>query len=189
VINATEIRRGEILDLDGAPWEVTEVAVQTPSARGASLLVKIKARNLRTGQTLARTLRGSETVATADCEKRAVQFLYRQDDEFMFMDQANYEQFALQADVLGDSAGYLTDGLELRSLLYNGEVLTVELPVTVQLRVIATAPAIKGGTAQAQLKPARLETGIEVLVPPYLTTGERIKVDTRDGRFVERVKD
>jgi elongation factor P len=188
VISATEIRRGEILDLDGAPWEVTEVAVQTPSARGASLLVKIKARNLRTGQTLARTLRGSETVDVADCEQRAVQFLYRQDDEFMFMDQANYEQFTLRAETLGDAAGFLTDGLELRSLLYNGEVLTVELPLTVELRVVETPPPIKGGTAQAQLKPARLETGIEVLVPPYLTSGERIKVDTRDGRFVERVK-
>ena len=95
--------------------------MQTPSARGASLLVKIKARNLRTGQTLARTLRGSETVPTADCEKRPVQFLYRQDEEFVFMDQASFEQFALSAEMLGDATGYLTDGLELRSLLYNGD--------------------------------------------------------------------
>jgi elongation factor P len=188
VIAATEIRRGEILDLDGAPWAVTEVAVQTPSARGASLLVKIKARNLRTGQTLARTLRGSETVATADCEKRPVQFLYRQDEELIFMDQASFEQFVLQAEALGDSAGYLTDGLELRSLLYNGQVLTVELPLSVELRVVDTAPPIKGATAQAQLKPATLETGLEILVPPYLTVGEKVKVDTRDGHFVERVK-
>jgi len=188
VIEATEIKRGAILDLDGAPWEVVEVAVQTPSARGASLLVKIKARNLRTGQTLARTLRGNETVPTADCEKRSVQFLYRQDEEFVFMDQASFDQFALSAEVLGNATGYLTDGLELRSLLYNGQVLTVELPVTVELRVIDTAPPLKGATAQAQLKPARLETGIEILVPPYLESGERVKVDTRDGRFVERAK-
>jgi len=188
VIGATEIKRGEILDLDGAPWEVVEVAVQTPSARGASLLVKIKARNLRTGQTLARTLRGSETVPTADCEKRSVQFLYRQDEEFVFMDQLSFDQFALSAEVLGDAAGYLTEGLELRSLLYNGDVLTVELPVTVELRVVETAPPLKGASAQAQLKPARLETGIEILVPPYLETGERVKVDTRDGRFVERAR-
>ena len=188
MIGATEIKRGEILDLDGAPWEVVDVAVQTPSARGASLLVKIKARNLRTGQTLARTLRGSETVPTADCEKRAVQFLYRQSEEFVFMDQVSFEQFALSAEVLGDAAGYLTEGLELRSLLYNGDVLTVELPVTVELRVVDTAPPLKGASAQAQLKPARLETGIEILVPPYMETGERVKVDTRDGRFVERAK-
>jgi elongation factor P len=188
VIGATEIKRGEILDLDGAPWEVTEVTVQTPSARGASMLVKIKARNLRTGQTMARTLRGNETVATADCEKRPIQFLYRQDEEFVFMDQASFEQFELSTGVLGDAVGFLTDGLELRSLLYNGQVLTVEMPVTVELLVVETAPALKGATAQAQLKPARLETGIEILVPPYLESGERVRVDTRDGRFVERVK-
>ena len=188
MIGATEIKRGEILDMDGAPWEVTEVTVQTPSARGASMLVKIKARNLRTGQTLARTYRGNETLDTAACEKRAVQFLYRQDEDLFFMDLASYEQFTLSAGTLGDVAGYLTDGLELRSLLYNGEVLTVELPVTVELGVVETAPALKGASAQAQLKPATLETGIEVLVPPYITTGERIKVDTRDGRFVERAK-
>jgi elongation factor P len=188
VIGATEIRRGEILDLGGAPWEVTEVTVQTPSARGASLLVKIKVRNLRTGQTLARTLRGNETLPTADCEKRVIQFLYRHDQEFVFMDQASFEQFALSAEVLRDAAGYLIDGLELRSLLYNSQVLTVELPVTVELRVVDTAPPLKGATAQAQLKPARLETGIEILVPPYVEPGECVRVDTRDGRFVERAK-
>jgi elongation factor P len=150
--------------------------------------VKIKARNLRTGQTLGRTLRGSETVPTADCERRSVQFLYRQDEEFFFMEQASFEQFALSGAVLGAASGYLTEGLELRSLLYNGQVLTVELPVTVELRVVDTAPPLKGATAQAQLKPARLETGIEILVPPYLENGERVKVDTRDGRFVERAK-
>ncbi len=189
MIGATEIKRGDILDIDGAPWEVVDVAVQTPSARGASMLVKVKTRSLRTGQSLARTYRGNETVDVADCEKRPVQFLYRQDEEFHFMDQASYEQFTLTAATLGDAAGYLTDGLELRSLLYNGDVLTVELPVIVELRVVETAPAIKGATAQAQLKPATVETGIEVLVPPYLTAGEKIKVDTRDGRFVERVKE
>ena len=188
MIVATEIKRGDILDIDGSPWEVTDVAVQTPSARGASMLVKVKTRSLRTGQTLARTYRGNETVDAADCETRPVQFLYRQDDDFAFMDMESYEQFTLPRETLGDGAGYLTDGLDLRSLLYNGQVLNVELPVTVELEVVDTAPAIKGATAQAQLKPARLETGIEVLVPPYLTTGERIKVDTRDGRFVERAR-
>jgi elongation factor P len=188
MIGATEIKRGDILDIDGAPWEVTDVAVQTPSARGASMLVKAKTRNLRTGQSLARTYRGNETVDTADCEQRPVQFLYRQDDEFAFMDMGSYEQFVLREATLGDAAGYLTDGLELHSLLYNGEVLNIELLVTVELEVVETAPAIKGATAQAQLKPARISTGIEVLVPPYLTTGERIKVDTRDGRFIERAK-
>jgi elongation factor P len=185
---ATQIKRGDILDLDGAPWLVTDVSSHTPSARGASLLVKVKVKNLATGQSLAKTYRGGDAVEVADCEKRAIQFLYRQDEDYVFMDLETYDQFNLAADVLADATGYLLDGLEARSLLYNGQVLTVELPVTVELEVVETAPSVKGATAQAQLKPATLETGLVIQVPPYLTAGERIKVDTRDGRFVERVK-
>jgi elongation factor P len=189
MISATDIKRGTILDMDGAPWMVTDVSSQTPSARGASLLVKIKVKSLATGQALAKTLRGGDMVEEADCERRPIQYLYRQDQDFVFMDLETYDQFQLGADLLGDVSGYLVDGLELRSLLYNGDVLTVEPPTTVDLEITETAPAIKGATAQAQLKPATLETGVEVLVPPYLTTGERIRVDTRDGHFVERVKE
>ncbi len=186
---ATDISRGDILDMDGAPWLVTDLSSQTPSARGASLLVKVKLRNLATGQVLAKTFRGGDAVDRADCEKRAIQFLYRQDEAFSFMDLESFEQFELSGEMLGEAAGYLTDGLELRSLLYNGRVLTVELPTTVDLTVTDTAPAIKGATAQAQLKPAAVETRITVQVPPYVTTGERIRVDTRDGRFVKRAEE
>jgi len=188
VAEVTQIKRGDILDLDGAPWLVTEVSSQTPSARGASLLVKIKVRSLATGQTLAKTYRGGDVVDRADCEQRPIQFLYQQNEAYIFMDLETYDQFELAPEVLGDATGYLVDGLELRSLLYNGRVLTVELPVTVELVVVDTAPTVKGATAQAQLKPATLETGLVIQVPPYLTSGERIKVDTRDARFVERVK-
>ncbi len=186
--NATEIRRGAILDLDGAPWLVTDVSVQTPSARGASLLVKARVRNLASGQVLVRTFRGGDAVEIADCEKRAVQFLYRQDDEFVFMDSSSFEQVSLPVEVVGDAAGYLVDGLDLRSLVYNGRVLSVELPVTVDLEVVDTPPVVRGATATAQLKPATLSTGVVVQVPPYISPGERVRVDTRDGHFVERVK-
>lgn len=185
---ATEIKRGDILDMDGAPWLVIEINSQTPSARGASMLVKAKVRNLSSGQVLTKTFRGGDSVDRADCERRPIQFVYRQDPDFMFMDLETYDQFGLSAEVLGDAVGYLVDGQELRSLLYNGAVLTVELPTTVDLEVVDTAPALKGATAQAQMKPATLETGLEILVPPYLKAGERVKVDTRDGRFVERLK-
>jgi len=186
--NVTELKRGDVLEIDGDPWVVTDVASQTPSARGASLLVKAKVKNLRSGQTLAKTWRGGETVATAEVEKRPVQFLYRQVGENVFMDLVSYEQVVLPDDALGDVVGYLTENLELKTVLFRERVITVELPITVELTVTETAPAVKGATAQAQLKRATLETGIEVLVPPYLESGERIRVDTRDGRFVERVK-
>jgi elongation factor P len=189
MINVSDMKRGILIDMDDAPWQVIDCSFQTPSARGASTLTKIKIKNLKTGQVLNKSYRGGEMLKEADCEKRGVQFLYKDGDELVFMDDESYDQFNLAQDVLGDSAGYLTEGMGVRSLLYNGTVINVELPLSVELEVTETAPAIKGATAQAQLKPATLETGIQVMVPPYLTTGEKIKIDTRDGRFIGRVNE
>ncbi|MCP4606791.1 MAG: elongation factor P [Proteobacteria bacterium] len=189
MINSSDMKRGVLLDLDGAPWQIIDCSFQTPSARGASTLTKVKIKNLKTGQVLSKSYRGGEMVQTADFEKRGVQFLYKDGDDYVFMDEESYDQFTLNAEILGDSAGFLMDGLGVRSLIYNGEVINVELPLTVELEVIDTAPAIKGATAQAQLKPATLETGVQVMVPPYLTTGEKIRVDTRECRFVSRVNE
>ena len=188
VVNVTELQRGDILELDGDPWQVTELNSQTPSARGASMLVKGKLKNLRTSQSLTRTWRGGETVAMAEVEVRNAQFLYRQGDEFAFMDLASYDQFTLDAEHVGDAAGYLLENLELKTVIFQDRVIALNLPITVELTVEETAPSMKGATAQAQLKPARVETGITVLVPSYIESGERIRVDTRDGRFVERAK-
>jgi elongation factor P len=188
MVGATDIKKGDILDLEGAPWLVTDISSHTPSARGAATLIKMRLRNLASGQTQAKTLRGGEGADLADCEKRPIQFLFGQDPDYTFMDLESYDQFELSKEILGDAVGFLVDGLELRSLLYNDKILTVEMPVSVELEVVDTAPALKGATAQAQMKPATLETGIEVLVPPYIKTGERIRVDTRDCHFVERAK-
>jgi len=188
VANVTELKRGDILEIDGDPWQMTEVLSQTPSARGASLLVKGKLRSLRTGQTLSKTWRGGETVTLAEVETRSAQFLYRQGDDFVFMDLESYDQFTLDAARVGDAASYMLDNLELRTVHFRGEVIAINLPLTVDVAVTETMPAIKGATAQAQLKPATVETGLTVQVPSYIEPGERIRVDTRDGRFVERVK-
>jgi elongation factor P len=187
-VNVTELQRGDILEIDGDPWQVTEIASQTPSARGASLLVKAKLKNLRTGQTLAKTWRGGEVATQADVENRAAQFLYRQGEDFVFMDLASYDQITLDAERVGDSAGYLTENLELRVTLFKERVIALNLPLSVELAVVDTAPAIKGATAQAQLKPATLATGVQIMVPSYVEAGERVRVDTRDGRFLERAK-
>ena len=189
MINSSDMKRGVLLDLDGAPWQIVDCTFQSPSARGASTLTKIRIKNLKTGQMLSKSYRGGEMVPTADCEKRPIQFLYRDGDEFVFMDQESYDQFNRTKEDLGGDWGYLTEGLEMRSMLYNGEVIAVELPTTVDLEITDTAPALKNATAQAQLKSAELETGLEIQVPPYLKTGEKIRVDTRDGRFVSRVND
>jgi elongation factor P len=188
IVNVTELKRGDLLEIDGDPWQANEVLSQTPSARGASLLVKAKVKNLRTGQTLARTWRGGETVATAEVDYRPAQYLYRQADEFVFMDLGSYEQTTLDADRVGEAAGYLLENLEVRLILFRDRVIALTLPLAVDLEVTDTMPAIKGATAQAQLKPATVETGITVMVPAYIEAGERIRVDTRDGRFVERAR-
>ncbi len=188
IVNVTEIARGDILEIDRDPWQVTEVASQTPSARGASLLVKGKVRNLRTGQTLAKTWRGGETATTAEVDTRPAQFLYRQGDDFVFMDLTSYEQIALDREKVGEAAGFLLENLELKTVLFQERVIALNLPITVELTIVDTAPTMKGATAQAQLKPARVETGITVMVPAYIDSGERIRVDTRDGRFVERAR-
>ena len=188
IVNVTEIARGEILEIDGDPWQATEVQSQTPSARGAAMIVKAKIKNLRTGQTLAKTWRGGETVTTAEVEQRQAQFLYRQGEDFVFMDLASYDQMTLDAEHVGDAAGYLLENLELKTVIFQDRVIALNLPITVDLKIEETNPAIKGATAQAQLKPAKVETGITVLVPSYIESGEKIRVDTRDGRFVERAK-
>ncbi len=186
IVNVTELKRGDLLEIDGDPWQASEVVSQTPSARGASLLVKAKIKNLRTGQTLAKTWRGGETVATAEVDYRPAQYLYRQGDEFVFMDLGSYEQTTLDADRVGDAAGYLLENLEVKLVVFRDRVISLSLPLTVDLAIQDTMPAIKGATAQAQLKPAKVETGITVMVPAYIEAGERIRVDTRAGRFVER---
>ena len=187
-VNATEVSRGDIVELDGEPWQVAEVQSQTPSARGASLLVKAKIKNLRTGQTLAKTWRGGDMVARAEVAYRAVQFLYRQGDAFTFMDLSSYDQFDLDTAVVGDAGNFLLENMEIRTLLFNEKVIALDLPLSVDLTIVETSPSIKGATAQAQLKPAKVETGITVMVPAYIEAGETIRVDTRDGRFVERAK-
>jgi elongation factor P len=189
MISTGDFKRGLRILIEGDPYVILDVHVQSPSARGASSLSKLKVRNLRTGQVFDKTFRGGDKLEEPDMELRPVQFLYRDDDGFHFMDTQSYEQFPLGPADVGDAAGYLAEGLEgIRSVVFNGKVISVDLPLTVTLRVVETAPALKGATAQAQTKPATLETGLVVQVPSYLESDELIIVDTRDARFVSRAK-
>jgi len=189
MISTGDFKRGLRILIDGDPYVILEVHVQSPSARGASSLSKLRVRNLRTAQVLDKTFRGGDRVEQPDLELRPVQFLYRDDSGFHFMDTQSYDQFALSADDLGEAAGYLTDGLDaIRSVVFNGKVISVDLPQTVVLRVVDTAPPLKGARAQAQTKPATLETGLVIQVPSYIDSDETVVVDTRDARFISRSK-
>lgn len=189
MLSTGDFKRGLRILVDGDPWVILDVFVQTPSARGASSLTKVKLRNLRTGQFQDRTFRGGDRVEEPNVELRGVQFLYRDGDAFHFMDSQSYEQFSLSADDLGEAAQYLKDGLGgIRSVVFNERVLSIDLPNTVVLQVVDTAPPMKGATATAQTKSATLETGLVIQVPSYLESGELVQVDTRDARFVARAK-
>jgi elongation factor P len=189
MLSTGDFKRGVRIQIDQDPYVILDVFVQTPSARGASSLTKVKVRNLRTGQVLDKTFRGGDRVEEPNLELRPVQFLYRDADGFHFMDGGSYEQFALAAEELGDAAGYLREGLDgIRSVVFNERVISIDLPNTVVLRVTDTAPPLKGATATAQTKPATLETGLVIQVPGYLETDELVQVDTREARFVARAK-
>jgi elongation factor P len=189
VITIADFKRGLRILLEGDPYVILDVHAQSPSARGASTITKLKVRNLRTGQVFEKSFRGSERLEQPDLEFRPVQFLYRDDEGYHFMDTSSYEQIRLAADEIGEGVGFLKEGLEeIRSVVFNGKVISVDLPNTVTLRVEETTPSFKGATAQAQTKPALLETGITIQVPAYLEAGEDIVVDTRDARFLGRAK-
>lgn len=189
MLTANEFKRGLRIEIDGDPYLVMGVHLQSPSARGASTLVKAKVRNLRTGNVFDRTFKASDKVTEAQLELRAVQYLYADGDGHHFMDAESYEQFALSAETLGDDAGYLIEGLAgIRSVVFKGSVMNIELPQSVVLKIRDTDPAVKGATAQAQTKPATLETGLVIQVPAYLESGDAVQVDSSEGRFMARVK-
>ena len=185
-MTSNDLKRGQVILLDGAPCLVLDTSSQSPSARGGSTLIKTKYRNLLTGQVLEKAFKAGDRVDAADFEKRKGQFLYADGESGVFMDLESYEQYELGDEMYGPVKGFLLDGTEVILGVFEGQVVSVEPPMTVELLVSETAPAIKNATAQAQTKEAILETGLRLQVPAYLEADERIKVDTRDGRFVSR---
>ena len=186
MISTAEFKRGLVIQIDGAPCVIIDVNFQSPSARGANTIVKTKYRNLLTSQVLEKTFRSGDKVDEADFERHKGQFLYADGDRGVFMDLETYEQFEQEAEQFAAVSPYLVDGADVLLGLFQGRMITVEPPNTVELTVTETAPVLRNATATAQTKEAILETGLKLQVPPYLESGERIKVDTRDGRFISR---
>ena len=179
MVQASDLKRGMVMQIDGAPCRLIDVTLQSPSARGANLMVKVRYRNLLTDQVLDKTLRGGDKVDEADFERRKGQYLYAAGDNGVFMDLESYEQFEVGPELFDGLKGFLLDGTEVQLGMYEGRVVSIDPPMVDELTVVDTPPTIKGATAQAQLKEATLETGLKLMVPPYLAPGERIRVDTR----------
>ena len=184
---AGDLKKGMVVEINGVPHVVKQIEVRSPSSRGATTLYKVRFNNLKTGQKLVETLKGDDFFKDADCARVKVQYSYKDGDNYVFMNMEDYSQYSLRADELEDQKEYLTEGLEeIVALLMDDAILSIELPSSVTLEIVETAPEIKGATATGRTKPARLTTGLEVQVPEYLKTGEWIKINTLTGKFMSR---
>ncbi|MBI3989339.1 MAG: elongation factor P [candidate division NC10 bacterium] len=185
MISAGDLRTGMRIELDGVPYVVLGYQWVKPGKGGAFMRTKL--RNMKTGTLLDKTFRTEEKVSPAQIEERKVQFLYKSEVESIFMDMETYEQFSLGPEELGPAKDFLEEGLTLTTFFHRGEAVGVELPIFVELAVAETDPGVRGDTAQGGSKPAKLETGAILQVPLFINVGDRIRVDTRTGDYVERV--
>ena len=184
MILAGDLRPGMKIEIDGVPFMVTDSHWVKPGKGGAFNRTKLK--NMRTGAVVERTFRTEEKLPSAELEERRAQFLYQGDDEFHLMDTETYEQFFLSEDQLGDARKYLTEEMVVTIVSHRGTPLTVEVPTFVELAVTETDPGVRGDTASGGSKPATLETGAVIQVPLFISVGDRLRVDTRTGTYIER---
>jgi elongation factor P len=184
---ASDLKRGMAVAIDDEPYMVKQIDIRNPSSRGASTLYKVRFNHLRTGQKRDESLKGDDFLKDVDCERLMVQYSYFDGDNYVFMNNETFEQYALNQSDLEEEKGYLTEGMDnIVALLIEGTIAGIELPAAVTLTIVETSPGIKGATAAARTKPAQLSTGLEVQVPEYIENGEVIKVNTVTGKFMSR---
>ncbi len=186
-IEYSQVRKGMVIVGDGGQlYHVVDRDLNTPGNWRAQLKLKLK--NLKTGSITEEKVRPQDKVETAYLEKREMEYIYPEADAYVFMDTEHFDQISLQADMVGELMQYMKPNTRAQVTFHEGKALSVELPATVELEVTHTDPALKGATAAAQYKPATLETGLQINVPPFIGIGEKVKVDTRTGEYLERVK-
>jgi len=184
MISGGELRKGVIIELEGKLFQVTDYQ-HVKMKRTA--LAKVKLRDIRAGHTIEQSFQSDQKFARVRLDFRGMQYLYNDGDLYYFMDEESFEQLPLSTSQLGDAINYLKEGMSLQVSSYKDEVVGVEMPITVELEVTDTGPSFKGDTATAGNKPATLETGITIQVPMFVNQGDIIKVDTRNGSYLERV--
>jgi len=185
-VSTTEFRTGLKIEIDGEPYVIVDFQHVKPGKGGAFVRTKIK--SLRSGNVIDRTYRAGEKVGVPELEEKTMQYLYAAGKDRVFMDTTSYEQVSLSELQLGDSINYLKENMEIKVLYYKGAPINIEVPMFVELAIAKTDPGVRGDTASGGSKPATLETGAVVKVPFYLNEGDLVKVDTRTGTFIERVK-
>ncbi len=185
MMSTSELRKGAAIELDGDLWQILDYH-HIKMGRG-SAQVRIKLKNIKRGQTVERSFQAGERWPRAVLDRRPVQFLYRDGDDFNFMENETYEQFTLTADQLDDAVNYLKDGMTVDRTSYQGETIGIELPVTVDLKVVESEPGFAGDTQTGARKSATTETGLIVQVPIFVAEGDTIRIDTRTGDYQTRV--
>lgn len=186
MIQATQLKRGMCIKHENDLWRIVEAQHKTPgNLRG---LVQAKIRNLRTGAISEHRFRSVDMVERAILDETQMEFLYQDGDMYHFMNNETYEQVGLSDEVLGEAIHYLIPNIKLKIEMYEQRPVGIELPLNVEMKVVETEPAIKGATVSNQNKPAKMETGLIVNVPPFISEGDVIRVDTTSGNYVERAK-
>jgi elongation factor P len=185
VATTNDLKNGLVLNIDGQLWTVTEFQHVKPGKGGAFVRTKLK--NVLSGKVVDRTFNAGMKVETATVDKRAMTFLYREGTDFVFMDADTFDQLPIPAQTVGTNADYLLDNAEVVVAVHDGAALFIELPTSVELVISHTDPGLQGDRSTGGTKPATLETGAEIQVPLFVSTGEKVKVDTRDGRYLGRV--
>jgi len=185
VATTNDLKNGLVLNLDGQLWSVVEFQHVKPGKGGAFVRTKLK--NVLSGKVVDKTFNAGTRVETAVVDKRDMQYLYKEVTDFVFMDMSSYDQVHVPAATIGSGADYLLENQDVVVALHEGTPLYVELPASVELAISYTEPGMQGDRSTGGTKPATLETGAEIAVPLFITTGEKVKVDTRDGSYLGRV--
>lgn len=185
VIDTSEFRKGLKIEIDGDPYEIVEFQHVKPGK--GSAFVRTTIRNLITGRVLEPTFKSGDKVGKPDLEEKEMQYLYKEGEDFYFMDTKSYEQTFLGEKVLGDARNFLKENINASVLFFNGKAIGVSLPNSVDLKVTKCDPGVRGDTVSGALKPATLETGYTVNVPLFINEGDILKIDTRDGKYLTRV--
>ncbi len=184
MISVNDFRTGLTVELDGMAWQVLEFQHVKPG-KGAAF-VRSKLKNVKMGTVVERTFRAGEKLPRARLDKKQMQYLYNSGEEYVFMDNQSFEQISLDTEQLGDGLKYLKENMNIHVVMYQGEIIGIEMPNFVELEVIETEPGIKGDTAAGATKNATLETGATVQVPLFINVGDVLRIDTRTGLYMER---
>ena len=186
MVVATQIKVGMIIIFKNELYRVVDVIHITPGNwRG---MVQTKLKNLKTGVTIENRFRSEDKVEKANFEQKDMEYLYDNDSDYIFMDRETYEQFSIASDIIGENIHYLIPNIITKVSLFEGKPVEIEFPLTIELKVVSTEPYLKGATASTSSKPATLETGLVVHVPKFIENGNIVKIDTSEGKYLERVK-